>query len=554
MADFSLLLEAEKRGILPAEKVPLLAEARKRGMIPTPVPEKIVDPGANVGEIDPSRAPISPYAFEGYPGYPSAAELPQTGLPPGMLPAAGSLLAGGATLALTKNPTAAYMANVAGASGGSMLEDFLSGQPADEEMAKRALSSGIFAGLAPGVGAVAERLAMPGGKGIAQEATRAVQFARERSLPIDIHEVKPSWVTSLFSGDIFAAGRYKVKQYAKTSNDYLIGVRSKILQDLTGAEETASIPIGAVKGKIAPALKLKTTEAYEAPLKIAGDVDALVRLEDMRRTAGQMLQDARIQNARSVQVKGLGRTDPKEYLENFLKNTESGSAKFSDIHKIQSQINRVFYGATNEGGAPLLESLASDLVKWDAEVGKRLNEAYSIARTSAKNEFLFDTVYSVLRKATKVNQESGAEMLNGQLLKSALTTPMKVGKRYNVVAEKEILEKIGKVEGQKVLDDLYSVADYAMSTRGLRAKEGMKLFDPTTLISGGAGPAAGSFLNVAGPVAGIAVPQGTSLALTVALTGPGGKGFLRNFLLAPGHPTLKLGTRLGTQIGAEQMK
>lgn len=34
MAEFDLLLEAERRGILPAEKVPLLAEARSRGLIP----------------------------------------------------------------------------------------------------------------------------------------------------------------------------------------------------------------------------------------------------------------------------------------------------------------------------------------------------------------------------------------------------------------------------------------------------------------------------------------------------------------------------------------
>jgi len=547
MADLTLLLEAEKRGILPADKAPLLAEARKRGLVPGLTPE-----------------PVSSAGFEGYPGYPAAAELPQTGYPRGLLPTAGSLLGGGAALALTKgNPRAAYMANVAGAGAGSALEDMMLGAPADEEMAKRAMGSAIFAGIAPGAGGAAERLAMPG-KGATEEAKRALQFARERNLPIDVHEASPSWVTSLFSGDIFAAGRYKVKQYAKTANDYLIGLRSKVLDDLTGAGDTSKIPIGAVPGQVRPALRLKTQESYQKPLEIIGeetwaagkglessrygDADVPVRLEGMRRTAGEMLHDVRIQNAK----KGRGATEaPKEWLETFLKTTDKGGMKFSDLHALQGKINKTFYGASSEGGAPLLTSMADDLVKWDAGIGEQLNAAYTTARATAKNEFMFDTIYSVLRKSTQVDKNSGAEMLNGTILKSALQTPMK---GRGLTPEKSILEKLGKEEGQKVLDDLYSIADYATHTRGLRAKEGLPLLDPTTLISGGAGPAAGSMLNVAGPVVGIAVPQGTSLALTVALTGPGGKGFLRNFLLKEGHPSLKLGTRLGVQFGAEQMK
>jgi hypothetical protein len=444
------------------------------------------------------------------------------------------------------------MANVAGAGAGSVLEDMMLGAPTDEEMAKRALGSSIFAGIAPGAGGAVERLAMPG-KGATEEAKRALQFARERNLPIDVHEASPSWVTSLFSGDIFAAGRYKVKQYAKTANDYLIGLRSKVLDDLTGAGDTSKIPIGAVPGQVRPSLRLKTQEAYQEPLKIvqgaSGDVDAVVRLENMRKTAGEMLQDARIQNAK----KGRGATlSPKEWIEDFLKTTDKGGMKFSDLHALQGKINKTFYGASQEGGAPLLTSMADDLVKWDAGIGEQLNAAYNVARGTAKNEFMFDTIYSVMRKATQVDKGSGAEMLNGAMLKSALQTPMK-GMR-NLTPEKSILEKLGKEEGQKVLDDLYSIADYATHTRGLRAKEGLPLLDPTTLISGGAGPAAGSLLNVAGPVVGIAVPQGTSLALTVALTGPGGKGFLRNFLMRGSHPSLNLGTRLGVQFGGEQLK
>lgn len=542
MADFSLLLEAEKRGILPAEKVSILAEARKRGLVP----------GGQ--QADAPSLPQTPISFEGYPGPEAAADMPQTDIVPprGVLPTLGSLGAGGAALALTKNPTAGYVANVAGAGAGSVLEDMLHGEPSKEEMAKRAMGSAIFAGIAPGVGAAAERIAMPGAGKITAEARAAYDYARKNNLPVDVSEISPSWITSLFSGDLFAAGRYKTKQYAKTANDYLVGFRSKILQALTGAEETASIPLAAVPGKVKPALKLKTREAYEEPLRIVkeqmGDVDAVVRLENTRRLAGEMLGDVRIQNAKA----NRGMASPKDWITNFLKNTDKGGGKYSDVHKLQSEINRVFYRATPEGGSPLLTSLADDLVKWDASVGQQLNDAYSLARAASKNEKLFDSVYSVLRASTKVDRDSGAEMLNGVLLKSRMQTPMKgLG---GMTPEKNIIEKLGKEEGQKVIDDLYAIADYATYTRGLRAKEGMPILDPTTLISGGAGPAAGSMLNMAGPVAGIAVPQGSSLAFTVMLTGPGKKGFLRNWLLKDSHPALKMGTRMGVQFGAEQMK
>ena len=36
--DFELLLEAERRGILPPDKVELLTEARKRGLVPGAAP------------------------------------------------------------------------------------------------------------------------------------------------------------------------------------------------------------------------------------------------------------------------------------------------------------------------------------------------------------------------------------------------------------------------------------------------------------------------------------------------------------------------------------
>ena len=54
MADINLLLEAEKRGILPPDKAGLLAEARKRGLVPATAPPPAASP-------PPEAAPYSPF-------------------------------------------------------------------------------------------------------------------------------------------------------------------------------------------------------------------------------------------------------------------------------------------------------------------------------------------------------------------------------------------------------------------------------------------------------------------------------------------------------------
>lgn len=488
--------------------------------LPSPSP-----PGIPLGETDPSALQQPP--------------------PKGLLPVAGSLFGTGA--GMLAGPLPGYMGNVAGAMAGSAAEDYLYDVP-KEEMAKRALESGILAGVAPIAGGAAERVAAPGLKSITSEARNALAYARANNLPIDVSEVSPSWITQLFSGDIFAAGRYKTRRYARDSNDYLVGLRSKILETLTGAPETTGVPISAIPGKAKPALRAKKAAAYEEPLKIVqeafGDADAMVRLENTRRLAGEMLRDSRIQNAKKARY---APDSPKEFIEGLLRTSEKdGSLPFSSLHQVQSKINRVFYGATNEGGAPLLATLADDLVKWDAAVGQRINEAYNVARKAAKDEFLFDTVYGTLRAATEVDKQSGAEILNGVRLRAKLQSPLK--KAGWKTPEKEILDKLGEEEGRKVLDDLYAISDYAQYTQGLRKKQGMDIFDAKALISGAGIPAVG------GLKFGIAVPQGSSLAFTVMLTGPGRKGFLRNFLLKEGHPSLKLGTRLGVQYGGEQIK
>jgi len=515
-----LLLEAEKRGILPPDKVPLLAEARKRGLVPGVTPTTPVSSGA---EFNPDMYPMDALAAE-------------TGL--SMLPTLGGV---GGTLAGTAigNP---YLGAIGGTALGSSLEQFgkslLPGgnQVPTEDRVKDVIGNTILAPIGMGTASVIN----PSAAKVAPEAMAATRFAAQKNLPIRLSEVKPSWVTKALddvSGAV-AAGRYKNLKYADDANTFLANARSNILDALVGTGDTTKIPIAALPGKVRPALRLKTTTAYEDALKTVADAETVIPVSDMRKTAGELLQSAAVQNAK--QNRGA-KASPAVWLRNFLDASNDG-VKFSDLHKYQSEINRTFYGAGGEANTKLLQSFADDLVKWDTGVGQKLNEAYTVARAQSKNEHLFDTVYGILRGATTVDKNTGSEILDGAKLLAKLQTPVK-GSSV-LTPERKILETMGGEQGQKILGDLNDLANYAIHTRKLRAESGSGI-NLLTAVTGGA-----SFYPMS--VSGVLVPQGTSLALTTLMTGAGWKGGLRNYLLKGVKPTLRLGVQ-GTIQGAGSM-
>ncbi len=516
----SLILEAEKRGILPPEKAALLAEARKRGLVPGVAPAAPLGPSANLGETDPELM-----------AQPGTAGL-------GMFPVLGGV---GGTIAGTAlgNP---YMGAITGAGLGSTVEQYVKSlQPGDtvptEERVKDVMGNMILAPIGAGAGAAIN----PSAAKVAPEALEAARFAAKNALPIRLSEVRPSWITK-FMDDVsgaFATGRYKNLKYAEDANGFLANARSNILDALTGVGDTTKIPIAALPGKVRPSLRLKTTSAYEEALKTIGDAETVIPAHEMRKTAGELMKDAAVQNAKRNRG---AKVEPVTWLRNFLDASNDG-VKFSDLHKYQSEINRTFYGAGGEANTKLLQSFADDLVNWDAGVGQKLNEAYTVARAQSKNEHLFDTVYGVLRGATTVDKNTQAELLDGARLLARLQTPVK-GSTI-LTPERKILETMGPEKGQQILNDLRDLANYAIHTRKLRSETGSGL-NVLTAITGGASLYPKS-------VTGVLVPQGTSLAMTVLMTGPGWKGGLRNYLLKGIKPTLRLGVQGAVQGAGSRM-
>lgn len=375
---------------------------------------------------------------------------------------------------------------------------------------------------------------------LSDDAASAVKFADERGLPIKLSELKPSWITTFMDelSGAFFGGRYKTLKYADDANKFLLDARSEALETLTGVKGTKGVPINAIPAKVRPGLRQDTTEAYEAALKMV-DGKAAVAPHNMRKVAGELLKDAAVQNAK----KGRGaKLPPSEFLRQFLDASDKG-IPFADLHKIQAQINRSLYGAGQGASERMMQAFADDLVAWDAGLGTKLNELYTVARAKSKNEHLFDDVYGILRAATTVSKENGAEILDGAKLLAKLQTPMKGS--ATLTPAKKIIDSAGKEAGEKVIADLTDLANYANYTRKLRAETGSVL-NPTTAITGSAGA-------YADPITGVLIPQGSSVALTMMLTGPGKKGAIRKYLLGGIRPQLRLGTQAVVQRAGDML-
>jgi hypothetical protein len=159
---------------------------------------------------------------------------------------------------------------------------------------------------------------------------------------------------------------------------------------------------------------------------------------------------------------------------------------------------------------------------------------------------VFDTVYGVLRGATKVDPKTKAEILDGAALYARMKSP---AKGYGAkTPEAKIIEMLGEEKGRPIIQGFEDLANYALYSQGLRSETG-KLFNINTVVGSGVTGAGG---YAAGGVTGVLVPQGTSLALTVLMSAPKWKGGLRNFLLKGVKPSVRLGVQ-GAVQGAGSM-
>jgi hypothetical protein len=427
-----------------------------------------------------------------------------------------------------------------------------------EERVKDVMGNMALAPIGVGAGKVANpALSMT------DDAARAVEFAAEHSLPIKLSEVSPSFATQFLDelSTIGFAGRYAELKWAKKANLFLSNARNVVLGKLTGVKDLNKIPVDALPGKIKPTLEKATEGKYEDILGLVNlekeaagkgweasryGSDIPIDLTGMRRAAGELMRDPVVQNAKMNKAKGV-KDSPVEWLRKFLDKSDKGLS-FTDLNKLQGEMNKTLYGAA-DANTKMWASFADDLSAWDGTIGAMLNDKYAIARKTAQMSMrggVFDTVYGVLRGATKVDPKTKAEILDGAALYARMKSP---AKGYGAkTPEAKIIEMLGEEKGRPIIQGFEDLANYALYSQGLRSETG-KLFNINTVVGSGVTGAGG---YAAGGVTGVLVPQGTSLALTVLMSAPKWKGGLRNFLLKGVKPSVRLGVQ-GAVQGAGSM-
>jgi hypothetical protein len=378
MADFTLLLEAEKRGILPADKVPLLAEARKRGLVPGLT---VSDPG-----------PTSFASFEGYSGagHETLGQVPIEEAAPAVL---GS---GGAALGTALGQP--FYGGVAGAGVGNMVKQGMKairGEPIDIEQATK---EGLADMALGGLGSTGGVRMLP----VVNPAEReAIEIAMSAGVPISADLLHPSWFTKAvaYLGNAFLPGRVLGTKYRKE----MFSVSENMANDLLAG--TASEPsVGmAMQGlSLREGMRAAKKEfwqigkkGYEAQAQLGKDYGGeLVGVQQFRQAIGELKNNASIAGDKAI----------NKYLDDILAKTEGGFVNFHDLTNMYNKINRNVKGLQNPGASEqLFDALHADMSAWGRTKGVDVAQVFVDAKAKWKDKITFDKVHRLFQNSSKTD-------------------------------------------------------------------------------------------------------------------------------------------------------
>lgn len=378
MADLTLLLEAEKRGILPADKVPLLSEARRRGLVPGLVTS---DPG-----------PISFASFEGYSGtgHETLGQVPIENAAPPVLGTLGAV--GGTAIG---NP---FMGAVLGTGAGHLVKQgmkSLRGEPIDAEQAAK---EGITDMILGGVGSTGGTRILPKVSVAEQEAIR---LAENAGMPISADLLHPSWFTKsvAYLGNAFLPGRVLATKYRKE----MFSVSENMANDLlAGAASEPSV--GAAMGGLPLREGMRAAKkefwqigkkGYEAQAQLGKDYGGeLVRVPQFRQAIGALKNNASIAGDKAI----------NKYLDDVLAKTESGFINFHDLTTMYNKINRNVKGLQNPGASEqIFDALHADMSAWSNQRGVDVAQVFVDAKAKWKDKITFDKVHRLFQNSSKTD-------------------------------------------------------------------------------------------------------------------------------------------------------
>lgn len=495
--------------------------------------------------VAPAPRSESGYAtFEGFPGF----DIPEGGATPfGALPwpptlakvgratlntapAAGMLLGGAAgTVAATFTGPAApampYIGSGLGAGTGMAvkqgIEQYLGIEP-PKTMPEQAATIGKEAAIGAIAPAAVDAAVVGAGKVIAPFAgdisvgtKLLIDKARAADLPIPAKAFVGNLSTRglQWVGESLLPGKLLSEHYRNKLTDRLAALRSEAIGEATGTLpyfQGASLAEGGAAAKLG--LKRDVDAAYSAGREMLPNVS--IPVPETRQILGALSQNPKVMKDKRL----------FEWVSGWLHKTEkTGLAMKDDFPKLYAQINTRLNKLSN-GGDPMFKALEADLSTWDKAEGANIVNVFSEAKTKARDKFGFDSVYSVFNKATKRNNE-GQEYFMPSVARAELTRQSDQIKRsYGDGTIRQINEFLDLTEaaarGTAKMPSMGSVPDLAL----------------------GGGAFAGG-----GPLA-VAVPYGTSFAVTHSLTSP--KGYMKRWLLNTKKinmpPSLRAAGKLGT--------
>lgn len=378
MADFTLLLEAEKRGILPSDKVSLLAEARKRGLVPAFAAS---DPG-----------PSSFASFEGYSGagHETLGQVPIEEAAPVVFGAGGAAL--GTALGQP------FYGGVAGAGLGQVVKQGMKsirGEPVDLELAAK---EGAIDMILGGIGSTGGARMLPK---VNPAEAESIKMAMDAGVPISADLLHPSWFTKsvAYLGNAFLPGRVLATKYRKE----MFSVSENMANDLlAGAASEPSVGT-AMKGlPLREGMRAAKKEfwqigkkGYEAQAQLGKDYGGeLVRVPQFRQAIGGLKNNASIAGDKAI----------NKYLDDVLAKTESGFVNFHDLTTMYNKINRNVKGLQNPGASEqLFDALHADMAAWGNTRGVEVAQVFVDAKAKWKDKITFDKVHRLFQNSSKTD-------------------------------------------------------------------------------------------------------------------------------------------------------
>jgi hypothetical protein len=479
-----LLLEAERRGILPNDKKMLLEEARNRGIVPKTSPKESTLKG-----------------------------LTRTFLREG-LPFAGAL--GGGAIGLAGGPAGVVAGAGLGAAGmkagAQSIEDLLLGQAPGEQpqtMLQKAgdvAMTGISAAAGEGGGQVfakgVEKVLAPVAGKVTASGRALLDTLNKKNMPVSPDVITDApltrWVRKLLdvpgTPGNFAANRQR-------------GKLAKVIMDARNEfiEDTLKMP--KASREVAAELKAVETAAYDDVAKMAGGKET--------RYAVKNLQEFLNNDA----LKLTGSSELKDVLVKARKEiAESGTLDFGMIQDLMAKKYKNF-GKLGEEQKWVREALKSALEKDIAVINEATDNAVKFAQDKAKQATINKatanaSVYieSLLSKATKYDINTGETTFHPAIFKDTIDKAIPMLKKrlpYGKAGE----EKIRLI--QKFADEMMGLST-DLSRKAATPK--LNMFEK---LATGSGALAFAGYNPA-TAAAISVPAGFQAVLANSMMKPNG--------------------------------